>query len=85
MRVAWKSYPHFHKMIFRKFDTKPVRTKTEALKNIGMYLTRSKATAKLVCEYLNGEIGSTDALPKRDMEWDRVVDNIWGDDKANCE
>ena len=95
MRVAWKSYPHFHKMIFRKFDAKPVRAKTEALKNTGMYLTRSKATAKLVCEYLNGEIGSKNDLSKRDRGWEMVdvlgflkffwvVGNVWGGNEANC-
>ena len=69
-RTAWRSFPRLHEVVHRPIDVGPDRSKTKVLKTIGLYLSRSKALAKLICEYLYGKSGATNAVPKREREFD---------------
>jgi hypothetical protein len=66
MKTAWKAFPHFHQLVYRKIDAQPDRTKVKVMSNIGKYLRKSKCTSKSICEYLYGINGSQKAVPKRE-------------------
>jgi len=76
MKTAWKSFPYMHLVVYRQKDANPVRTKTEALNNIGLYLRRTKDMAKNIIEYAYGVPGNKNTVPKRDREWD-AGDILW--------
>ena len=65
-----------HYRVYRQKDAIPVRTKTEALDNIGLYLRRTKDMAKKIIEYAYGVPGDKKTVPKRYREWDSG-DILW--------
>ena len=70
MATAWKAFPLMHLIVHKKSDGRPDRSKTAVMKSIGTYLTRSKRTASMICEYLYGKKGSDKAVPKREREFE---------------
>jgi hypothetical protein len=66
MKTAWKAFPHFHQLVYRKIDVQLDRTKVKVMSNIGEYLRKSKCTSKSICEYSYGIDGSQNAVPKRE-------------------
>ena len=91
MRLAWKSFPYWHRIMYKAPDGKPARTKTQVQKDIGLYLKRAKYMAKTICDFAYGVKGTDKAVPKRDrlveegdileqLKLFRVVDNIGIDD-----
>ena len=66
MHVAWKALPRMHMVVYKESDGSPDQSKTAVMKSIGTYLTRSKRTAKNICEYLYGKKDSDKAVPKRE-------------------
>ena len=66
MKTAWKAFPHFHQLAYRKIDAQLDRTKVKVMSDIGEYLRKSKCTSKSICEYLYGINGSQKAVPKRE-------------------
>ena len=66
MRTAWQSFPYWHRIVHRQKDATPVTTKKLMDNLIGKYLSRIKATSKLILQFLYGLPGDKDALPKRE-------------------
>lgn len=75
---------------------KPIGNKTEAIKNIGVYLSRVKATSKLIHDFMYGENGNPKRVPKRDrlidvsdileiFKYIRIVDTVWEGIQDQCE
>eukprot|EP00956_Cyclotella_meneghiniana_P041915 scaffold244695_cov40-Cyclotella_meneghiniana.AAC.1 len=54
MRTAWQSFPYWHRIVHRKKDATPVMTKKLMDNLIGKYLSRIKATSKLILQFLYG-------------------------------
>ena len=70
MKTAWKAFPHFHQLVYRKIDVQLDRTKVKVMSNIGEYLRKSKCTSKSICEYLYGINGSQKTVPKRECTFE---------------
>ena len=75
---------------------KPISTKTELFKNIGSYLSKVKATSKLINEFMYGENNSPKRAPKRDrlieisdllaiFKFLRIVDTAWEGNEDTCQ
>ncbi len=48
METAWKAFPRFHQLVYRKINVQLDRTKVKVMSNIGEYLTKSKCTYKSI-------------------------------------
>ena len=96
MGKAWVCYPLLTKIIYRKKNAKPVRTKTEAKNIIGEYLQKSKNVSKLICEFAYGKKGTDKAVPKRERHCEpgdildyfgffNIVEGVFGEAEEICE
>jgi hypothetical protein len=63
--TACKCFPHLSRVVWRKNNGAPIKTKNRAMKAIGKYLTGVKMIAMLITEYTYGVRGSDKAVPKR--------------------
>jgi len=72
IRQAWRSFPKLHKIVYRSDKASPVRTKGEALKLLGSYLSKTKYLAKNICEFMYGIRGKDNAVAKRD----RLIEQV---------
>ncbi len=66
MWTACKCFPHLSRVVWRNNDGAPIKTKDQAVKAIGKYLTRVKMVAMLITECTYRVRGSDKVVPKRD-------------------
>ncbi len=64
--TACKCFSHLSRVVWRKNNDAPIKTKDRALNAIAKYLTSMKMVAMLITEYTYGVRGSDKAVPKRD-------------------
>jgi hypothetical protein len=72
MWTACKCFLHLSRVVCRKNDGTPIKTKDQAMKAMGKYLTSVKMVAKLVTEYTNRVRGSDRAVPKQDRLFEPI-------------
>ena len=70
IRTAWKTFPHWHNIVYRAPKATPVKLKGEMMKLISKYLSRIKITSTLILHFLFGKPGDKKSVPKRDRDID---------------
>jgi hypothetical protein len=66
MRTAREAIPWFHQIVYHQINVQQDCSKTKVMQNIGQYLSKSKHTVKIICEYLYSISGSQKAVTKRE-------------------
>ncbi len=94
MKTAWKAFPCFHQLVYRKIDAQPDLTKVKMMSNIGKYLRKSKCTSKSICEYYMVSMEVRKQFQKESVclyIWTRrypgylqILQSYWGKQNRRC-